>query len=279
MLDHLSPLLQRVITALVLAPLALAGVLLLPSNWFALALALVFAYGLWEWGRLIGLQRRRMRALLVVLNLLAMGLLLWFFRDRPLALAPLVYIGVLWWLVALLWLRTIAFAAEPTRRNLELKWLVGSLVTLPAWCAAWLLHASEQGPYWTLFVLLLIWAGDIGAYFSGRRFGRNKLAPSISPGKTREGLYGQVLVSALFALAVGTQLVEGRVALAALVGLAVVTVLLSVVGDLFESLIKRHSHQKDSGTLFPGHGGMLDRLDSVFAALPIFVAGKLWLGL
>ncbi len=279
MLDHLSPLLQRVITALVLAPLALAGVLLLPSNWFALALALVFAYGLWEWGRLIGLQRRRMRALLVVLNLFAMGLLLWFFRDRPLALAPLVYIGVLWWLVALLWLRAIAFAAEPTRRNLELKWLVGSLVTLPAWCAGWLLHASEQGPYWTLFVLLLIWAGDIGAYFSGRRFGRNKLAPSISPGKTREGLYGQVLVSALFALAVGMLLVEGSMALAALVGLAVVTVLLSVVGDLFESLIKRHSHQKDSGTLFPGHGGMLDRLDSVFAALPIFVAGKLWLGL
>jgi phosphatidate cytidylyltransferase len=279
MLDQLSPLLQRVITALVLAPLALAGVLLLDSDLFALALGLIFAYGLWEWSRLIGLQRRRVRGLLVLLNLGAMGVLLWWFHDRPIALAPLVYVGVLWWLLALLWLRTIAFAAEPTRRNLELKWLVGSLVTLPAWCAAWLLHASEQGPYWTLFAVLLIWAGDIGAYFFGRRFGRVKLAPAISPGKTREGLYGELLVSALFALAVSALLVEGRLAQAALVGLAVITVLFSVVGDLFESLIKRHSRQKDSGTLFPGHGGMLDRLDSVFAALPIFVAGKLWLGL
>jgi phosphatidate cytidylyltransferase len=279
MLDQLSPLLQRIITALVLAPLALAAVLLLRSDWFALALGIVFAYGLWEWSRLIGLQRRRVRSLLVLLNLIAMGLLLWFFRDRPSALTPLVYVGVLWWLLALLWLRTIGFGAEPTRRNLEIKWLVGSLVTLPAWSAGWLLHASEQGPYWTLFALLLIWAGDIGAYFFGRRFGRVKLAPQISPGKTREGLYGELLVSALFALAVGSLLVEDRLALAALVGLAVVTVLFSVVGDLFESLIKRHSRQKDSGSLFPGHGGMLDRLDSIFAALPIFVAGKLWLGL
>ena len=126
---------------------------------------------------------------------------------------------------------------------------------------------------------MLIWAGDSGAYFFGRAFGRVKLAPSISPGKTREGLYGGLLASGLFAALAGVWLLDGRIQIAALVGLAVITILFSVVGDLFESLIKRQSKQKDSGTLFPGHGGMLDRLDSVFAALPIFVAGKFWLGL
>ncbi|MCB1633256.1 MAG: phosphatidate cytidylyltransferase [Xanthomonadales bacterium] len=279
MLDQLSPLTQRVITALVLAPLAIACVLWLPSPGFAVVLGLIFCYGLWEWSRLIGLQRRRVRSTLVLLNAVAMATLWWLFRTQPHALLPLVYVGVGWWFLALLWLRSSAFAEAPTRRNLELKWLVGSLVTLPAWCAAWILHASDQGPWWTLFTLVLIWAGDSGAYFFGRAFGRVKLAPSISPGKTREGLYGGLLASGLFAALAGVWLLDGRIQIAALVGLAVITILFSVVGDLFESLIKRQSKQKDSGTLFPGHGGMLDRLDSVFAALPIFVAGKFWLGL
>lgn len=279
MLEQLSPLMQRLITAVILAPLAIGGVLWLPSEPFAVVLGLVFAYGLWEWSRLIGLQRRRVRGLLVLLNLMAMAGLWWLYREQPLALLPAVWIGVAWWFVALLWLRAGAFGAAPTRRNLEIKWLVGSLVTLPAWCAAWILHDGQQGAWWTLFALLLIWAGDSGAYFFGRAFGRAKLAPSISPGKTREGLYGQLLVTALVALAAGSWLLSDRLAVAALIGLTLATVLFSVVGDLFESLIKRQSQQKDSGSLFPGHGGMLDRLDSVFAALPIFVAGKLWLGL
>lgn len=127
---------------------------------------------------------------------------------------------------------------------------------------------------------MLVWVGDIGAYFFGRRFGNVKLAPTISPGKTREGLYGELLMSGLFAAAAGWWLLDqDRQAIAALVGLSLVTVIFSVVGDLFESLIKRQSASKDSGTLFPGHGGMLDRLDSMFAALPIFVAGHYWLGL
>lgn len=277
----LSSLQQRILTALVLAPLAIAGVLMSSSFAFAIGLALVFAFGLWEWSRLIGLQRRTLRLVLVATNLGAMLVLAWLFRGRSAELLPLVFLGVFWWLVAIVWLRSSGFGGADTAHSLELKWLVGSLVTIPAWAAAWLLHGqSDTGPWWTLFVMMLVWAGDVGAYFFGRRFGNVKLAPQISPGKTREGVYGELFVAALFAGAAGWWLLNGdRLAVAALVGLALVTVIFSVVGDLFESLIKRQSKIKDSGTLFPGHGGMLDRLDSMFAALPIFVAGHYWLGL
>ena len=278
---EMSSLQQRILTALVLAPIAIAGVLLLPSFYFAVALALVFAFGLWEWSRLIGLRQRRFRSLLVLANLGAMLLLAWLYDGHSRDLLPLVLLGVGWWLVALVWLRSSGFGGEATLRNLEIKWLVGSLVTLPAWAAAWVLHdQAPLGPWWTLYLVMLVWVGDIGAYFFGRRVGQVKLAPTISPGKTREGLYGELLASVVFSIAAGLWLLDSdRQAIAALVGLSLVTVIFSVVGDLFESLIKRQSATKDSGSLFPGHGGMLDRLDSMFAALPIFVAGHHWLGL
>ncbi len=277
----MSSLQQRILTALVLAPLAIAGVLMSSSFGFSIGLALVFALGLWEWSRLIGLRQRRMRSVLVLTNLGAMLILAWLFRGRSAELLPLVFVGVGWWLIALLWLRSSSFGGADTAHSLELKWLVGSLVTIPAWAAAWVLHGQgELGPWWTLFVVMLVWAGDVGAYFFGRRFGSVKLAPQISPGKTREGVYGELFVSALFAGAAGWWLLDGnRQAIAALVGLSLVTVIFSVVGDLFESLIKRQSKSKDSGALFPGHGGMLDRLDSMFAALPVFVTGHYWLRL
>ena len=124
-----------------------------------------------------------------------------------------------------------------------------------------------------------MWAADIGAYFSGRAFGKRKLAPQISPGKTWAGAYG-ALVAGVLVAGIGGWLLDVRGAqLVALALLATVTVAVSIVGDLIESLMKRHAQVKDSGSIFPGHGGLMDRLDSVFAALPVFAAGLLLLGL
>lgn len=269
---------QRVLTALVLAPIAVAAVLLLDTPMFALVLGIVFAFGLLEWSRLIGMRHALPRLALVAVAVAAMALA-WQYREhRTLELA--LACGAVFWMLAPLWLRNFEFASAPRRRWLSVKAAAGLLAVVPAWAAALLLHgAPERGPYWLLFVVVLVWCADIGAYFAGRRFGTTKLAPKISPGKTIAGVYGALATCAVFALAAGLWLGSPGWALATLVVLSLVTVAFSIVGDLFESLIKRHSNLKDSGTIFPGHGGVFDRLDSLFAALPVFTAGKLLAGL
>lgn len=271
-------LLQRTLTALLLAPLVI-GLILLTPNWlFAPIVAIAFLAAMWEWTRLSGLKETLPRgALLTFTGVLFV--LCWLARDTlwwPL----LIGIGVAWWIVVGQWLRHFAFGAAPTRENCLLKLGAGLLVIVPAWVAVVALHgAGDHGQWWTLLALFVVWAADIGAYFSGRLFGRRKLAPTISPGKTWAGVYGALVAGALVTYAGGVLLGVSGGKLAGLLVVSLVTVIASVVGDLLESLMKRHAAVKDSGNLFPGHGGMLDRLDSVFAALPVFVAGKLLLGL
>ena len=277
---------QRVLTALLLAPLAIAAVLLLSTEHWALLLAGVCAVGLLEWSRLIGLRLIYWRIALVAVNLVLMSLL-WEYREHDALLYALV-VGAAWWMVAPMWLRHHSFAQAPRKRFLTLKAIAGTLAVVPAWAACVMLHSiPDTGPYWVLFVVVLIWCADTGAYFAGKKFGHRKLAPNISPGKTTAGVYGALVGCAIFAVVGGLVLqalggfdhASVGWALATLVVLALVTVAFSIVGDLFESLIKRHSGAKDSGTLFPGHGGVFDRLDSLFAALPVFTAGKLLAGL
>ena len=274
-----SSLRQRVLTALVLAPLVIAAILWLPTIAFGSMLGLILLSGLWEWTRMIGFRKRRLRLIVVAVNAIAM-LALHFLLPLS-AWIWLIYLGVAWWLLALLWLKAFNFAEQPTTRNLEIKILVGSLLILPAWGAGILLHAQvDWVPRWTLFLVVLIWVADICAYFAGRRFGQNKLAPRISPGKTREGVYGALLGCVLYAGVLAWWVLPVPSSTWPLfVALALVTVVFSIVGDLFESLIKRHANMKDSGSMLPGHGGVLDRVDSMLAALPIFVAGFLLLEL
>jgi phosphatidate cytidylyltransferase len=268
----------RIITALVLAPVAIGAVLFLPSIWFALFFGLVLCYAIWEWTRVIGFRGRPLRVIAVVVNGTIMALLLWL--DPADWLLPIAWVGVAWWCLAIFWLRAFEFGSAPTRRNRELKMLVGSVMVVPAWVAAWLIHREpDAGPWWTLFVLMLIWVADVSAYFAGRRFGQHKLAPRISPGKTREGVYGALAGTILFAALAGWAIEPIPIGHGLLVLLATITVLFSIVGDLFESLIKRQSNLKDSGSLLPGHGGMLDRIDSVLSALPIFLCGRYLIGL
>jgi len=269
---------QRVLTALLITPVAVAMILLLPMVAFALLIAGLCLIASWEWTRLSGLLDRRARALLLVLAI-ALFWLMWIWRDAA-AGWTVIGIGCLWWIAALLWLRQFTYAAAPSRGNTVIKLLVGLLIVFPAWIA--LMHLRDSGPHgpgWSLYALLLGWAADTFAYLTGSRWGRTRLAPNVSPGKTVAGVYGALAGTAAVAAIGGWMLHVRDVKLLLLVLLAMVCVGFSIVGDLFESLIKRQANVKDSGTLFPGHGGVFDRLDSTFAVLPFFVFGKMLLGL
>lgn len=272
---------QRVITALLLAPLAILLILLLPTSVFACLLAAAFLAATWEWSRLAGMTSRVARGVLLGFALLVF-IALWVLQGTPWLWPAVIAAGVAWWLLVCVWLRHFAFAAAPTPENRNLKLLAGAFVVFPAWVAALDIHGSpSHGHAWTFLAMLLVWAADTGAYFAGSWFGKGKrkLAPQISPGKTWVGVYGAFATSSLVAAAAGWLLGVHDLRLLGLIMVTIVTVAASIIGDLLESLMKRHANVKDSGALFPGHGGLLDRLDSVFAALPVFALGKLLLGL
>ncbi len=267
----------RTRTALLLAPIGIASIIFLPPLWFGLLIGGLFGIGLWEWSRLSGWESTWQRVLLVSAQLCLMA---WLALDGEAGLKQAMLVGVVFWLFAPFWLKHYDFARLPKRRYLTLKTMAGALAVIPAFAATLYLDGySVNGPYWVLFLFVLIWVADSGAYFSGKRFGREKLAPHISPGKTREGAYGAfvacMIYSGITAAAMEMAWKQGLL----FVLLAVVTVAFSIIGDLFESLIKRHSQVKDSGDLFPGHGGVFDRFDSLFAAAPVFVFGKTLLSL
>ena len=269
---------QRIITALLVTPLAIALILLLPPLWFAAFIAGLCIVALWEWTRMSGMRSRPWRAVLVGCAIVLLAVLWccrgsWFWWS-------VIGAGAVWWPFAFLWLRHYSFAAAPTRENTLIKLTAGVLSVVPAWTAMMQLHQSQTDVHtWGLYALMLVWAADSCAYFVGSRWGTTKLAPQISPGKTIIGVYGALAGSALIAVAGGWLLNVRGMSLLALVMLGMVAVALSIVGDLFESLIKRHANVKDSGHMFPGHGGVYDRLDGVFAALPLFALGKAALGL
>lgn len=283
----------RLLAALVMAPLAIAAVLLLPTPWLALLAAAAFLIGLWEWLRLTEIEDPIARGVLVLVNLLVMVALVWASRSNSggsfILFKITVLLGGIWWLLALLWLRRYEFASDHDTHARMFKLAAATLSIIPAWCALVLIHAGQVGAppvttgipgghRWLLLALAIVWAADTGAYFAGRAFGRNKLAPRISPNKTIEGLFGGVVAG--MALAVGAAPFAGAT-LGQLPYVAIValwTILFSVVGDLFESLLKRHVGAKDSSHLIPGHGGVLDRIDSQLAALPVFALGKLLFG-
>jgi phosphatidate cytidylyltransferase len=264
---------QRIITGLILAPIAIAFILMSSTPLFAGVLVLAWAASMWEWTRLIGMQSIALRGSAVAVSVLLM-VGLWVVRGQSLWWSTIA-IGAAWWVIALLWMRGFSFAASPTARNRAIKLAAGLLVMVPCWAALVELHGQHTlGPRWTLFALLLVWSADSFAYFAGSRFGRNKLAPRISPGKTLEGVWGALIGSGLIALIGGWWLGERDWPLVLLIALGLLCVGWSIIGDLFESLMKRQANVKDSGALFPGHGGLLDRLDGVFAAMPMFAAGK-----
>lgn len=261
----------RVITASILLLLLLAALFLLPSwAWGALVVLMVMQ-GTSEWARLSGLGGRSAN-LYWGLTLLSMLALLWL--DGKPTEPPLLFIHLSVYLVsAILWLLVVPawlIAGWRVKHPLAMA-LVGWAVLIPTGLAMVDLRAMDAGPWLLLAIMALVWVADISAYFAGRRFGKNKLAPSISPGKTWEGVIGAlfgVTVYVVAAWALSPYFATRSIVLPLLFA-AWWWVALAVMGDLFESAIKRQAGVKDSGALLPGHGGLLDRIDALTSTLPL----------
>ena len=259
---------ERVITALILAALVLLVIFLLPHAATMAALALLVVAAAWEWSAFPRFTQHSARIFYVAFVAACVAATWWFGVERE-EMDRLIQMALLWWVFALVWV-----AIAPARVNRTTAAGAGLLVLVPAWLALARLHAA--GPQLLLFLILLVVAADVGAYFAGRRFGHNKLAPRVSPGKTWEGVLGGFGAAALMAaLGVWWFGVDAP----RFLSLCLIVVVASIIGDLTESLFKRHAGLKDSGSLLPGHGGLLDRVDSVTAAAPVFLIGLERLGL
>ena len=261
---------KRIATAVPLGMLLLVVLLALPPVFTVATVTLVMLAGAWEWSGFLKLASPLLRAAYVglIAALIAMS---WSIAASPVARAALIDVAVLWWIVALLWV-TLA----PQRGTAATAALAGVLALVPAWLALVCMRLGTNGAQWVVFTLILVFAADIGAYFGGRLFGRVKLAPQVSPGKTWEGVLGGILLSS--AWAAGGSL-WFHIPWRAFVPLCVAVVAFSIVGDLTESMLKRFAALKDSGSLLPGHGGMMDRIDSITAAAPVMFYGLTLMGI
>jgi len=258
----------RILTAAVALPLAVAGILWLPNAAVAAILGFVLAVGAWEWARLIGLQAVGVRGTYTVLAALLFGLL--WLNTHPTVAVGVPWLAMLWWLLAALLVARFPRGWDVSVGQIPLSAGLGLLILGAAFDALVRLHVSGPGPALMLFVFVLVWAADTGAYFAGHALGRRKLAPRVSPGKTWEGAGGGIVAAALVSAAAAWYFGYWPSGAASFVVLAAISAVFSIVGDLTLSMFKRQAGLKDSGTLFPGHGGVLDRLDSVLAAAPCF---------
>lgn len=266
---------QRILTALVLVPLLLAAIFIAPEWIFQAVVAVVIIGAAYEWGQLMACTTRRGRLVYTAVVALAVALVWWGLgAGLPWLLEALVVVALAWWLFVSGWLM-LRPARAPTRAACTLKGLCGLLTLVPAFAAILALHAwPDAGPWRLLFLLALVWLADVGAYFAGRRFGRHKLAPSVSPGKTWEGVAGAFAMTAVV-ITVGHYYGVGFGPAWYFASVCVLTVAVSILGDLAESMFKRQQGVKDSGALLPGHGGLMDRIDSLTSAAPLFVGGML----
>ncbi|NMH64561.1 phosphatidate cytidylyltransferase [Shewanella salipaludis] len=273
---------QRIITAIWLVPLVLGAIFLLPANYFSWALVAVFLIAAKEWGRIIDCESKvtqwsftaTMGILLVALNLLVPIDSLWFKGQLHPVFLAVISLGAIWWAVALLLVVSFPHSGRLWQTSPMLKSMFGQLTLLPCFASLIALKSLDtlSQPYYggtlVFLVMLVVWATDSGAYFAGKTFGRIKLMPKVSPAKTLEGLAGGLLTTML--VVAGVMYVSPEQELGLVIGVTLFTALASALGDLSESMFKRVACIKDSGTILPGHGGVLDRIDSLTAALPVF---------
>jgi phosphatidate cytidylyltransferase len=257
---------QRVITAVIALLLLMLVLFVAPPLVALVVITAAILVGAWEWSAFLGTSGSGVRTAYVG----GIGVLLAAVTFAPGVDASLLFkISMVWWLIALVW--TFIY---PTAIPITVRWIVGVLVLVPVYLALVLLYQSD--PSVLLFALLVVWVADSGAFFAGKTMGKVKLAPSISPGKTWEGVIGGLIAVGLLTL---VRSVWVETDLKVLVPFCLAAACLSVVGDLTISMFKRNAGVKDSGTLFPGHGGVLDRIDSIAAAAPLFALGAGWVGL
>lgn len=274
---------QRVITALVLAAIFLAALFGLPAGYFSFFIGAVVLIGAWEWACLSGFTSVWQRSLytLVILMLLVGAAAYFGFEGEASpqlndkAIRDLLLVGCGWWALALLLVQGYP-SSSLLWGHRWLRLLMGLMVLIPTWVALVYVRQQANGAWLVLMLMLVVAIADSGGYFAGRRFGRHKLAPAVSPGKTWEGFAGGFLANCLLALVLSQVL---DISLLLMLALVVPTSLVSVLGDLLESMVKRHAGVKDSGRLLPGHGGILDRVDGITAGAPVFAMALLATGL
>ncbi|QLK88745.1 phosphatidate cytidylyltransferase [Arsenophonus endosymbiont of Aphis craccivora] len=267
-------------TAIILIPLVIAALFFLPPNLFGYVIIVICSLAAWEWSQFIGWTVQIKRIISAVLfGICLLGLQLSFQDLSQLTTEPLIFYilsaGLVWWLVAIILVVTFPTSARFWSQSVILKILFGVLTILPFYCGMLVLKSVDYhidnfiGAWWVLYVMLLVWSADIGAYFFGHLFGKHKLAAKVSPGKTLEGMLGGMLTAGiiawLFSLFVPVLLISKNVLFC-----SVIVVIISVFGDLTESMFKRQAGIKDSSHVIPGHGGVLDRIDSLTAAIPVF---------
>ena len=256
----------RVITAVV--ALLILGIVLfvIPSRLAEAVIAVVVLAGAWEWSAFLRVSTPPVRATFVFVIGIAIVTL---YSLMPQYFGLTLQAACVWWFAAFLW---ILFYPTPIPE--PVRWIAGTLVLVPMFVA--LVQLYRIGAEVLLFALLIVWAADGGAFFAGKSFGRVKLAPNVSPGKTWEGVFGGLTVVAALAAVVAYWM---DIRPGVLLPFCLAVAALSIVGDLTVSMFKRTAGLKDSGKLFPGHGGILDRVDSVAASAPLFALGVGWLGL
>ena len=252
--------------------MVILAILKLTNEQLGIFFAFIVLIAAWEWASLIGLTHIIQKSMYVLLVLL-IGVLVWQFIQNDHEIM-LFLAAMIWWVTVLFILITFRSQWLQTSFLKRVLQISGFIVLVPAWFALVKLH--HYGVAMLMYFLIIIWVADISAYFVGKKFGATKLAPNISPGKSREGVLGALLVSIVVA-SIGIQIfaIENSKWII-FAFLCVFTALISVVGDLYESLLKRNAGVKDSGKILPGHGGVLDRIDSITAAAPVYVLGLNW---
>ena len=275
---------QRVITAAILAPLALSAIIWFPLNWIAVLAAFVVAAGAWEWGPFMGWHSYPRRILYTLLIIALIGAVevyqpyhsLWATGEIASLYRQILIVAGLWWVSSLVLVVAYPRMSRVWGRHKIFLGVFGVLTLIPTYVGILALRSYqvEQSPFlgaWlVIFVLAMVWAADVGAYFTGRKFGRLKLMASVSPNKTIEGLLGGVAFALLIVFMVTQYMRIDKVTMFLYFVICALTVLFSAIGDLNESMFKRRAGLKDSGRILPGHGGVLDRIDSLTAAFPVF---------
>lgn len=272
----------RIITAISLLTVFLVVLFLLPLSAFVAFVTVVALIGTWEWANLSGFTSYSHKTLYLMLTIVLMCFAGFYVdvvdalgSDRLMDVEPIrdiMIVAGVWWAVALLWVQGYPSSAVLWGKS-YVRGVMGWLVLIPMWLAVIYLDQLPNGPLLILLLLSTVVVADTGAYFFGRAFGKKKLAINVSPGKSWEGFWGGLFCCSLLAVAVAFY--TGSERWLALLFILLATSLSSVLGDLLESMVKRYRNIKDSGRILPGHGGVLDRIDSVTAAAPVFVLGLL----
>jgi len=276
---------HRIITAVILAPAVIAAIFYLPLAYFAGLLLIVMAIGAWEWGPLMGFTHIKRRLSFVFVTVFLISGLWHYFPIEHLWLSTSklqgIIINILWGAVAWWLLSAVLTFLYPRYSTFwsshrSVRGLFGWLTLVPTWLAFIVLRSNEytsdmyHGAQLLMFLFLMVWSADIGAYFVGKAIGKHKLLPNVSPGKTMEGFIGGVIVACLLVSLAGLIMGWNNEQYLLVLPVTILITTVSVLGDLNESMFKRQAGIKDSGSILPGHGGILDRIDSLTATAPIY---------